>query len=237
MTMRLCGRTAVVVLMIMFFVSATVAMAANEYLVVIDPAHGGTDKGVRLTNTIYEKDVVLSIAKQIQKEIGGKGPISVKLTRTTNKNLASSERIQMARTSKADLFVSLHVNAGFGKNSSGYEIYFPGFEKLSKQQGKSSEIVDDMVRNKYLNESVRFSQFAMRSLESIFPRQGRGLRDGPILGLDRLDIPAVVIELGFATNIKNRKKLTKKNTWEDIGKALGKSIKEYFKELERNGEK
>ncbi len=236
MTIQLCRRICLI-LVTLFLVPATIAVAANKYLVVVDPAHGGAEKGVRLTNTIYEKDIVLTIAKQIQKEIGGKGGISVKLTRTTDKDVSPSERIRIASASKANLFIRLHVNAGFGPSSSGYEIYFPGFKKSSKQKGSSTEIVDDMVRNKFLNESVRFAQYAMKNIEPIFPRQGRGLREGPIPGLDKLDIPAVVIELGFATNIDNRKKLTKKNTQKALADALSESIKEYFTALERNGEK
>ena len=236
MTMRLC-RGIAAILITLIFLPATIATAANKYLVVLDPAHGGSDKGVRLTNTVYEKDVTLFIAGEIRKEIGTKGPISIKLTRTADEDLASSERIQMARASKADLFVAIHVNAGFGRSSSGYEVYFPGFRKGPEQQGGSSEIVDDMVRNKFLNESVRFAQHVMRNIEPIFPRQGRGLREAPVPGFDELDIPAVVIELAFATNIENRKKLTQKDAQKAIAEALSKSIKEYFTTMGQSGEK
>lgn len=236
MTMQLYRRI-IIILVILFFVPATLAFAANKYLVVVDPAHGGSEKGIKLTNTIYEKDVTLSIAKQIQKEIGRKGTITVKLTRTTDTDVAPSGRIRTVSSLKPDLYISIHVNAGFGRSSSGYEIYFPGFKKLPKQKGNSSEIVDDMVRNKYLNESVRFAQHAMKNIESIFPRQGRGLRQAPIPGFEVLDIPAVVIEMGFATNTENRKILTQKTKQKAIAEAISKSIKEYFTALERDGEK
>ncbi|MBN2254970.1 MAG: N-acetylmuramoyl-L-alanine amidase [Deltaproteobacteria bacterium] len=235
MMMKLC-RWITVILITLILLPATAA-AAHKYLVVVDPAHGGNDKGVQLTNTVYEKDITLIIAKQVQKEIGGKKGISIKLTRTGDTNLVLSERLRMARELKADLFISLHVNAGFGRRSSGYEIYFPGFKKRPKQDNGSREIVEDMVRNKFLNESVRFAQIAMKNIEPIFPRQGRGLRECPIPGFDKLEIAAVVIELGFATNVENRKKMTTSSTQKAIAEALGKSIDDYFAGLMKNGEK
>jgi N-acetylmuramoyl-L-alanine amidase len=62
----------------------------------------------------------------------------------------------------------------------------------------------------------------------VFPRQGRGLRNAPVPVLEGLTIPAVIIELGFATNIKDRKKLASRKIQQSIAKALSRSIKEYF---------
>jgi N-acetylmuramoyl-L-alanine amidase len=235
MMMRLCRWIPVVLIALMLGPAG--AAAAAQYLVVIDPGHGGSDKGVQLTNTIYEKDVTLIIAKQVKKEIGRSKDIAVRLTRTGDTTRSVKDRIRTAGDAHADLYISLHVNAGFGRNSSGYEIHFPGFMKGGTKNDGSSEIVDDMVRNRFLNQSVRFAQIAMKYIEPVFPRQGRGLRDGPIPGFDTLDLPAVVIELGFGTNVENRKKLIKSSTQQDLAAALEKTIVDYFEGLTKNGEK
>ena len=85
-----------------------------------------------------------------------------------------------------------------------------------------------MVKTKYLNESVRFAQIVEKNLEKVFRRKDRGLRSAPILVLDGLTIPAVVLEIGFATNIKDRKKLMDEATQKSIAGALAKSIRDFF---------
>jgi N-acetylmuramoyl-L-alanine amidase len=120
------------------------------------------------------------------------------------------------------------VNAGFSKNSSGYEIYFPGFKPPSGKKNNSDEIVKDMVRTQYLNESVRFSRLLQKNLEKVFPRKGRGLRDAPI-PIQDLSVPGVVIEMGFATNPKDRKALADAKVQAEIAEAVAESAREFFR--------
>ncbi|MCD6153683.1 MAG: N-acetylmuramoyl-L-alanine amidase [Syntrophobacterales bacterium] len=226
--MQLTKTVLLILLSVLFIFPFTSAMAGTGHVVIIDPAHGGADRGVKLSRNLCEKDITLIIAKDLKKNLSKTKNVKIYLTRSADKKLSISERIKIARRSKADLFVSLHINAGFGKNSSGYEVYFPGFGKTPARKGDSNEILNDMVRNKYLNDSVRFAQIVMRNIEKVFSRQGRGLRNAPIPVLEGLAIPAVVIELGFATNIKDRKKLLSRKIQKSIATALSKSIKEYF---------
>ncbi len=226
--MRLTKPVLLILLSVLFIFPFTSAMAGTSHVVIIDPAHGGTDRGGKLSRNLYEKDITLIVAKALKKNLSKTKNVKIYLTRSTDKKLSISERIKIARRSKADLFVSLHINAGFGKSSSGYEVYFPGFGKTLARKGDSNEILNDMVRNKYLNDSVRFAQIVMKNIEKVFPRQGRGLRNAPVPVLEGLTIPAVVIELGFATNIKDRKKLLSRKIQQSIATALSKSIKEYF---------
>ena len=109
--------------------------------------------------------------------------------------VALADRVGAAIKANADLFISLHVNAGFEKDSAGYELYFPGFARTGRSKGvpkgESAAIVRDMVRTKHLNESVRFAQILQKRLDPVFPRMDRGLRDAPVLILQNLNIPAV----------------------------------------------
>ena len=203
--------------MTIFFLSVflifpvTGALAKSSHLVVVDPAHGGQDKGVRLSEKVSEKDVTLAIAKLLKKDLDRSKNIKVLLTRTTNENVSVSNRVKIAKKASTDLFVSLHINAGFGRNSSGFEVYFLGFDSATDKNG-SNEILKDMVTTKYLNESVKIAQIIQKNMGKIFPRKDRGLRNAPILVLEDLTVPAVVLEIGFATNIKDKKKLLDKST-------------------------
>lgn len=217
--------------LLIIFLFAHYSFAIGEGLkniVIIDPAHGGADMGVQLSRNTYEKDLTLTIGKLIEERLSKIKVVKAQLTRSEDIGMTIEKRTETAKNAKADLFVSIHVNAGFGSMSSGYEIYFSGFKKPSSIKENSNEIVKDMVRNQYLNDSVRFAQIFQRNFSRVFPREDRGLRDAPFLVYEGLTIPSVVIELGFATNIKNKKKLTNRETQKTIADAIAKSIREYF---------
>lgn len=135
----------------------------------------------------------------------------------------------MVDKSKTDLFISIHINAGFGDKSTGYEIYYSSSQnRLASAEGSSKEIVDDMIESRYLNDSILFAQIVRKNIEKIFPREGRGIRSAPVFVLEGLTVPAVEIELGFATNIKSRKQLDDEEIQRSIADGLTKSIKEFF---------
>jgi N-acetylmuramoyl-L-alanine amidase len=85
-----------------------------------------------------------------------------------------------------------------------------------------------MVRTKHLNESVRFAQILQRKLDPVFPRMDRGLRDAPVLILQNLNIPAVVLEIGFATNANDRKKLQEESIQAAAAKAVAEGVRDYL---------
>lgn len=215
------------------FLVPSLLMAAKplqpKRLVIIDAAHGGEDGGVIVTDKIREKDVTLLLSQMLQKELDKAPGIQTRMTRTSDKTVSTAERRKVASAPPAGaLFISLHVNAGFGKNASGYEIYFPGFKTAPEDQDGSKAILKDMVKNKSLNDSVRFVQILQRNMEKVFPRKGRGLREGPMPIFNDLTLAAVVLEVGFATNVDDRKKVMDDKTQQAIVEALSKSILEYF---------
>jgi N-acetylmuramoyl-L-alanine amidase len=202
----------------------------NAYLILLDPAHGGEDPGV-VSDKLREKDLTLNMALLVQQEGQKISGLRVQLTRSADRGMTIVERIKAAETIKADCLVSLHVNAGFGKKATGYEIYFPGFRQAASAGGDSLPILKDMARNKSLNNSVRLAQQIQSGLETVFPRKGRGLRDAPSPLLDGLTIPGLVVEIGFATHPDDRKKLTEPETQRAIAIAVVKGLQNYFSSL------
>lgn len=202
--------------------------AKDKYVIMIDPAHGGAETGVGLSDKLHEKDVVLSIALALQKEFEGSDKYQVRLTRAADQPMTIAERVNAVKTVRPDIFISLHVNAGFGKSASGYEVYFPGFATAPSAKDDSAEILKDMTKNKYLNDSVKLAQIVQRNLQSVFPRKGRGLREAGVPILETLTIPAVVLEMAFATNPEDKAALTDMKSQQAIVQALSRSIKEFF---------
>jgi N-acetylmuramoyl-L-alanine amidase len=215
----------ILILVPILIVQATQA----KRLVIIDAAHGGADAGVMVTDKIQEKEITLILAQLLQKELAKSPDIQTQLTRTSDKTISNAERMKIVKATSGEvLFISLHVNAGFGNKATGYEIFFPGFKTPATDQNESKAILKDMEQNKYLNGSVRLAQMIQRNMENVFPRKGRGLRDAPMPILGDLSIPAVVLEVGFATNTDDRKKILNEKTQQAIAQALAKGIRDYF---------
>lgn len=203
------------------------AQRQGAYQVIIDPAHGGDDPGT-VSDKVREKDLSMSLALLIRQEAGQKPGLQVQLTRAADRGMTTAERVKAAAAAKADCLLSLHVNAGFGKKSTGYEIYFPGFRQAPSGGGDPSSIIKDMARNKSLNDSVRLAQQIQSGLETVFPRKGRGLRDAPSPLLDALTIPGLVVEIGFATNPEDRNKLTETETQRAVARAVVKGLQDFY---------
>ena len=216
-------------------ISATNAEAKDQtgkFVLMIDPAHGGKDDGVQLARKVVEKDITLAVATLVKRNLEDAKNMTVRFTRMGDADVAMTDRVGAAIKAQADLFVSIHVNAGFEKEASGYELYFPGFrgQETAKgaSKGESAAIVRDMVRTKHLNEGVRFAQILQKKLDPVFPRQDRGLRDAPVLILQNLTIPAVILEIGFATNPNDRKKLQEESIQAAVAKAIADSVREFL---------
>jgi N-acetylmuramoyl-L-alanine amidase len=200
----------------------------NRYTVLIDPAHGGEDKGV-VSDKITEKNLTMNLALLIREESQKVESLHVRLTRSDDRTMAVTERIKAVGEIMPDCLISLHVNAGFGKQASGYEVYFPGFRQNVSGAKDSSPILKDMAKNRFLNDAVRLAQSIQAGLETVFPRKGRGLREAPSPLLDGLTIPGLVVEVGFATNPEERKNLTGEATQRAVARALVKGLRDYLR--------
>lgn len=200
----------------------------GKSIVIIDPAHGGGDKGVKLSDDLYEKDITLKIARALLKDLQASGNATGQLTRTDDRDLPVADRIKMVRSAGAKLLISIHINAGFGKKAAGYEVYFPGFNAPSAGNGGATGIIKDMQGNKYQNESVALAQSVMRNLQKLFPRKDRGLREASVPILEGLNLPAVAVEIGFSTNLEDKKIITDEKGQKAVAQALSKSVGEFL---------
>lgn len=208
--------------------------ARSQYQVVIDPGHGGTDSGVRITGIAAEKDLTLIIAFLVKQELEKLGQVTVWLTRTSDKTMSKEERSRFITSVKPDIAVSIHLNAGFGKSASGFEVYFSGFGnqvgiQKSNDKNEAGNIVKDMAANKYLNESVRLARLILKDQEIVFPRKGRGLREALLPLQESIGVPYVLLEVGFATQEEERKKIMEESTRQAVAQALAHSIQAHFR--------
>jgi N-acetylmuramoyl-L-alanine amidase len=221
-----CLRVSIVFLSLLVscFIPLVPFAQTEKHCIVIDAAHGGEDIGVLGIDKIAEKDLSLAIAKALYKELSKEPHINVVLTRDSDKTISIVERKKKIMDSKPVLVLSLHANAGFSKTSSGYELYFPGFKNIdldANNKNKKNETT-------YLNDTVKFARLVQKNLDVLFPRKGRGLREAATPLTDDLEIPILIVEIGFVTNPDEKSKLSNEKMHMEIAKALAKSIKSFF---------
>lgn len=203
--------------------------APRKHIIVIDPAHGGQDTGIKLTDKVNEKDITLAVALALRKELAKENNLEIILTRDSDKEVSLEDREKNVAKIKPDFVISLHTNAGFGKSASGFEIYYQEFNKDVIKEKKKAKGDARQEKNKYLNDSVRLARIIQENLNILFPRKGRGLRRADLPVTEDLFVPVVVVEMGFATNPEDKKKLLSLNTQTEIANALGKSIKSFYR--------
>lgn len=217
------------ILVLAFLICGVLELSAapKKHIIVIDPAHGGQDTGIKLTDKVDEKDITLAVALALRKELAKENNLEVVLTRDSDKMISLEDRKKNIAKIKPDFVLSLHTNAGFGKSASGFELYCPEFNKDIKEK-KMAKGDARQGGNKYLNDSVRMARIIQENLNTLFPRKGRGLRRADLPITEDLFVPAVVVEMGFATNPEDKKKLLSPDTQTEIAKVLAKSFKTFY---------
>jgi N-acetylmuramoyl-L-alanine amidase len=155
-------------------------------VIVIDPGHGGKDSGAVGVNGILEKDVVLKIAKEIVElnETIFKNRFEIYLTRYADTLISLGDRTKLAKSLKADLFLSLHCNYSDNPNARGVEVYV--------NKNKSNN----------LKESISLAFKFQRTLKESIGFISRGVKfaDFQVLRETIAITPSMLLEFGFLSN-------------------------------------
>lgn len=212
---------------LLIFTSGDLSAAGKKKIILVDPAHGGKEQGIKLNKDVSEKDITLRVALSIKQLLAKENNLEVFLTRDSDKTVDLDDRKDSIKKIKPDLLLSLHVNGGFGKDASGFELYYPEFGEEAVKEKKAAKDNTSALKNKCQNESLRMAKIIQGNMNALFPRKGRGLRKADLPVTDGLLVPAVSVEMGFATNPEDKKKLLSVNTQTEIAKALAKSIKSF----------
>ena len=220
--------------------------------IVIDPGHGGKDPGA-MDNGVREKDVNLAVGLELQRALTAKG-YNVIMTRDTDIYLKLQERTDIANNVKADLFVSVHVNALPNKKSmTGFEIYIMALptdkdamnlakiENREYVEGKGMDtanvdrrtemllrILGDMQQNNKISESTDFAAMLYNAgVRSGLPM--RRVAQAPFFVLRGAGMPAVLLEIGFVTNANESRLLMTQAYQQRIANAMSDGIANYIR--------
>lgn len=222
--------------------------------IIIDPGHGGKDKGAIGKNGLYEKDLTLKIAQKLSQRIKQDLNIEALLTRDSDRFIPLEERTAIANTRHADLFVSIHVNASPNSQAGGIETYFlnlatdeesirvAAFENATstKRISDMQKILKDLMLNTKIDESSRLAghlqQNVIQSLnEKYSPIKNLGVKQAPFYVLIGAQMPAILVETSFISNDRERELLGQEDYLDHIVTGLLKGIEGYIKEMKLAG--
>tara|TARA_R110002073_G_scaffold18880_5_gene69701 strand:+ start:258 stop:908 length:651 start_codon:yes stop_codon:yes gene_type:complete len=178
-------------------------------IVVIDPGHGGKDAGATTRKGIKEKDIALGIASKIV-VLNNKlveNPLILFLTRYKDTLISLSDRTELSKKLKADIFISIHCNQAINRTASGTEVFI---HPKSEVQASASA---------YLGFTIQ------KRLANILGIKNRGIKYGNFQVLrDNNSNATILLELGFLSQTDEAIYLTKDKSQEAIAMVILQSI-------------
>lgn len=229
-------------------------------VIVIDPGHGGEDPGAIGQVGLREKDVVLSVSLKL-KEILNKKLKNVKIILTRDKDVFVSlkKRAEIANSyvdkDNPGIFISIHCNASYNKNSNGFETYVlsdvatddearavaameNGIIDLGKGKNdfSTTKIISQLLSAEYIRESLKLAELIQVSYKDSLPQkfENRGVKKALFCVLEGTIMPAVLTEIGFITNKEEEKLLRTQEYQLKIAEALSDGIINFIKWYESN---
>ena len=217
-------------------------------IVVIDPGHGGYDKGC-IGHISHEKDVNLLIAKELKQSLEYSSPdIEVILTRNSDDFISLEKRVQIANQNKADLFLSIHCNSIKEGVATGSETHIAGLDFVNADQHEylkrhnfiHPDALKELKKNPISNaekmillkQSLDLAEAVQSSLHKNLPYKSRGIKESGFTVLKYLSMAGVLVEVGFLSNKNQEKYLNSNKGIEEVAYALDSSIKGFISDTD-----
>lgn len=219
--------------------------------IVIDPGHGGKDPGARSRDGMKEKHLALDISRRLKKLIETRLKKKVIMTRERDEFVSLKRRTEIANESKADLFISVHINASTSSKLKGVEVYLIGRasdkrakELAARENAETSlsdvdfetMILNDLERDFTKNASLELAHFThdalKKTLISKYPTNALGVKRAPFYVLNHTEMPAILAEISFISNRREAKRLKSASYRQRAAEALLKGIESYIRSLD-----
>jgi len=219
-------------------------------IIVLDPGHGGVDPGAIGLQGTYEKKIVLMAAKSIGKILKKSGRYNVILTRKSDRFIPLRSRVAIARRAQADLFISLHADSiknGAVRGATVYTLSENASDKeaaqLAERENKSdliagidlnaesqevTDILIDLVQRETMNQSAVFAGAVVEEITKKIKTHRRPHKFAGFAVLKALDIPSILLEMGYLSNIKDEALLNSDAFQKKLGLAILLGLDRYF---------
>jgi N-acetylmuramoyl-L-alanine amidase len=193
-------------------------LPSNGPMIVIDPGHGGLDRGAFAKEPFCEeKKITLTTARLVKKYLTQLG-YRVVMTRDTDANISLARRVEIATQADADLFVSVHFNSSRNQTVNGIEVFFsessPASGGASASRAPSSRKLADGILHRLIERTEAIS---------------RGVKRGNFYVIRETTMPAVLVEGGFISNQNEREQLRTREFQDKIARGIADGVDAYFR--------
>lgn len=225
-------------------------------IILVDPGHGGDDKGAIGKGTVWrkgkakrtlkmmEKDLALSLAKKIKNKLSKR--YTAYLTRSVDRTLSLMERAEMADKLKVDLFISVHINSSTSRLSHGFETFYldnnqdAAIKKVEEAENQGIPAHDPLVKKILLDLIIerttknskklaaKIHNKISKKIKTPFKMTDRGVKPGLFYVLALSKRPGVLLEVGFISNKKEFWKMRKADFQEAYAQAVLEGVNAYF---------
>lgn len=220
-------------------------------VVAIDAGHGGRDPGAVGKKGTKEKYIALKIAKRLKQKIERQPGMKAVLIRDGDYYVSLRKRIAKARANKADLFISIHADANpnprltgssvyilsetgasseaarwLANNENAYEVKMAGTHLVRKNRVVSSLILD-LSLSDTIDKSLQLASGVLKELGRVNHLLRHRVESAGFVVLKSPDIPSMLVETAFISNVMEEKRLRTSHHQEKLAKAIFKGIRRY----------
>lgn len=223
-----------------------------DFLVLIDPGHGGEDPGAVSKNNIYEKDIVLSISRKLKAEIEKHSGMRAILTRDKDRFLPLGQRVRIAHKLNADAFVSVHADSVESSRPRGSSVFVlserGASSKFARRLAKHANLSDivggasadpelhaalpDFVKDGKDRASRQLAEILVKNISEINIMHKRHVESAGFAVLKSLSIPSVLVETAFISNPQEEKKLKSEKFQTAMAQAIASGLNSYRNQYE-----
>jgi len=225
----------------------------RDVVVAIDAGHGGKDPGAVGQRNTREKDIVLSVARRLQTRFANTPGVKPVMIRDQDNFVALRERLRIARSLKADVFVSIHADAFKRKSAHGSSVYALSLKGATSEAAKwlaaketeqaalygdvelgglsdnLKSTLLDLAQNNTLESSIDVGSEVLEQLKKIGPVHKASVEQAPFAVLKSPDIPSVLVETAFISNLKEERKLNSPQFQDQLAYAIQTGVVSYLK--------
>jgi N-acetylmuramoyl-L-alanine amidase len=233
-----------------------VSAVKKKKIIIIDPGHGGEDPGAVGKKKTYEKNIVLSIGRELQRSINKMPGYRAVLTRDSDYYVSFKKRLQKARDLNASLFISVHADAARNRSARGSSVYCLSTGAASNEAAKllarnenlsdilggvpesegnneSNQIIMNMFQTNTINLSKIYAGTLIKHLGTVNCLKYKIVQEAPFRVLKLPDIPAVLIETAYISNPQEENLLKKNGFQKTLAAAISSSIREYLGDTDK----
>ncbi len=220
--------------------------------VLIDPGHGGKDTGATRKG-VREKDINLKVAKRLYDLLVKEKMFDVKMSRNDDTFIPLGDRPVLANDFNADIFVSIHSNAARRTSANGFEVYFRSDKASDAEAAETAALENEALKydgqehakvsfadlllkslatNENINESSKLAGHIRNSVAERSKSVGikvyeNSIKQANFYVLKGVQIPAVLVEMGYLSNTDDRKKLNSSSVQNKIADYIKDGIVSY----------